>query len=184
MSLPEPIEVSQTEASVCSQQKETVFVLGCSNRAPWTESTVLWPFSKRDHLSPELGLATSAFAAMVRQKGTCRVDVAQQASRINHHLFPSAHIPPLPLPSSLPLTPLPPYQWQPVSGAHSGKGGKRKEGGESWWVERSHLVKGKQLNKLWGVRIESPENVRASAPLLRSVRVHIINEEHCSSGGK
>lgn len=84
----------RSQAPVCFQQKETVFVLGCSSGAPQTESTVLWPFSKRDHLSPELGPATPALAALVRQKGTCRVDVAQQASRINHHLFPSAHIPP------------------------------------------------------------------------------------------
>ncbi len=158
MSLPEPIQVAQTEAPVCSQQKETVFVLGCSSGAPRTESTVLWPFSKRDHLSPELGLATPAFTAMVRQKGTCRVDVAQQASRINHHLFPSAHIPPLLLPSSLLLTLLPPYQWQPVSGVHSlrerREGEKTRRGGEKWWEERSHLAKGKLLKELWGVRIE------------------------------
>ena len=75
-------QVSQTEAPVCSQQKETVFVLGCSSGAPRTESTVLWPHSKMDHLSPEVGLATPAFTAVGRQKGTCRVDVAQQASRI------------------------------------------------------------------------------------------------------
>lgn len=148
MSLPEPIEVAQTEAPVCSQQKETVFVLGCSSGAPRTQSTVLWPFSKRDHLSPELGLATPDFAAMVRQKGTCRVDVAQQASRINHHLFPSAHIPPLLLPSSLLLTLLPPYQWQPVSGAHSLREGERTKtriGGEKWWEECSHLGKGEAV---------------------------------------
>lgn len=114
MSLRKSIQVSQTEAPECSQQKETVFVLGCSSGAPRTESTVLWPFSKRDHLSPKLGLATPALAAIWRQKGTSRVDVAQQASRINHHLFPSAHIPPLSLPSSMPLSQLPPHQRQPA----------------------------------------------------------------------
>lgn len=79
------------------KQKENVFVLGCSGRAPPTQSTEPWPSSKRDHLSPKLGLAKPALAALVRQKkkGTCRVDVAQQASKINRHLFPSAHIPPL-----------------------------------------------------------------------------------------
>lgn len=143
MSLPQPIQVAQIEAPVCSQQKETVFVLGCSSGAPRTESTVLWPFSKRDHLSPELGLATPAFAAMVRQKGMCRVDVAQQASRINHHLFPSAHIPPLPLPSSPLLTLLPPYQWQPVSGVHSlreRRERERKQGEEERNGEKSALI--------------------------------------------
>lgn len=44
----------------------------------------------------KLGLTTAALSAMGRQKGTCRVDVAQQVSRINHHLFPSAHIIPPP----------------------------------------------------------------------------------------
>ncbi|KAK1904921.1 putative peptide permease protein BMEII0860, partial [Dissostichus eleginoides] len=63
-------------------EKETVFVFGCSSGAPRTQSTGLWPFSKRDHLSPELGLATPAFSAMVGQNWTCRVDAAQQASRI------------------------------------------------------------------------------------------------------
>ncbi len=191
MSLPEPIQVAQTEAPVCSQQKETVFVLGCSSGAPRTESTVLWPFSKRDHLSPELGLATPAFTAMVRQKGTCRVDVAQQASRINHHLFPSAHIPPLLLPSSLLLTLLPPYQWQPVSGVHSlrerGEGEKTRRGGEKWWEERSHLAKGKLLKELWGVRIEKLWEhpcFCSFAEVSQSPRCHIITETQWSRGGK
>eukprot|EP00064_Thunnus_orientalis_P000189 superscaffoldBa00000008_g189 len=92
-------------------EKETVFVLGCSSGAPRTESTVLWPHSKMDHLSPEAGLATPAFTAVGRQKGTCRVDVAQQASRIKPPpISISTHPPPLPLPSSLLLTQLPPYQ--------------------------------------------------------------------------
>ncbi|KAI4812822.1 hypothetical protein KUCAC02_024189 [Chaenocephalus aceratus] len=81
MSLPRPFQVSQTEAPVCSRQKEAVFVFGCSSGSPQTQSTGLWPFSKRDHLSPELGLATPAFSAMVGQSWKCRVDTAQQASR-------------------------------------------------------------------------------------------------------
>lgn len=83
----------------------------------------------------ELGLATPAFAATWRQKGTCRVDVAQQASRINHHLFPSAHIPPLQLPSSLLL---PQLTTIPMTACHrsplsQGKGGKKtRKGGANW----------------------------------------------------
>lgn len=50
----------------------------------------------------KLGLTTAALSAMGRQKGTCRVDVAQQVSRINHHLFPSAHIIPHPATSQQP----------------------------------------------------------------------------------
>ena len=44
--------------------------------------------------------------------------------------FLSTHIHPLPLPSSLLLTQLPPYQWQPVSGAHSQERTERKQGEE------------------------------------------------------
>lgn len=140
MSLPEPIEVSQIEAPVCSQQKEIVFVLGGSGGTAQTESTVLWPFSKRDHLSPELGLATPAFTAMVRQKGTWRVDVTQQASRINQHLFHLAHTPPVLLPShSLPSL-LHPYQLQPVSVEHSLRERRERRGRcvETWGEKRSH----------------------------------------------
>lgn len=87
MSPPEPIKASWTEVSVCVQQKEIALVLGGLSGTPPSHSTVLWPYSKRDHLSPELGLATPAFTAMVRHTGMCRVDATQQASRINQHLF-------------------------------------------------------------------------------------------------
>lgn len=127
------IQVSQTEPPVCSQQKETVFVLGCSSRAPRTQSTVLWPHSKMDHLSPELGLATPAFTAMGRQKGTCRVDVAQQASRIKPPISISAHPPSAASqqPAAYPATFIPMTACQ--RRALSGKERKKtRRGGEKW----------------------------------------------------
>ncbi|KAK9541790.1 hypothetical protein VZT92_001810 [Zoarces viviparus] len=70
MAVPRPLRISQTEAPVRSQQEEAVFVLGRSSGAPPTESTALWPFSKRDHLShSELGPAATALTATVGQSG-------------------------------------------------------------------------------------------------------------------
>ncbi|MEQ2310487.1 hypothetical protein AMECASPLE_009368 [Ameca splendens] len=112
MSIPELIQVSQAEASQWSQQKEATFGSACSSRVPQTESAVQCPFSKRDHLSlPEMGPATVGLPAMAGQIRTCRVDVAQQASRIKQHLFPSAHNPPsVTSHSILLLSQLPPHQ--------------------------------------------------------------------------
>lgn len=55
-----------------------VFVLGGCSRAKRRETTVLWPISKKDHLSPELGLATPAVKSMVRQNRTYRVPAGLQ----------------------------------------------------------------------------------------------------------
>lgn len=62
------------------------------------------PSPKGTICPPELG--PPALTAMVGPNGTPRVDVAQKASRINHHLFPHQHTSlPLLLPSSLLLYP-------------------------------------------------------------------------------
>lgn len=47
---------------------------------PHKQITVLWPFSKKDHLSARTGPQHTSFAALVRQGEPCRVDVTQQVS--------------------------------------------------------------------------------------------------------
>lgn len=99
----------------------------------------------------KLGLASPAFAAAGRQKGTCRVDVSQQALQNKPPPISISTHPPHSAasqqPAAFPANSIPMTACQ-QSALSQREERKKTRGGEKWREERSRLAKGKLLKDL------------------------------------